>query len=64
MKKERLYKQLLSLKKCHRKLVKTELQNIKEVKADEHLFSDSLSASNLIFSASVRDFNLALTFFN
>ena len=35
MKKERLHKQLLSLKKCYSKLIKTELQNIEEVKADK-----------------------------
>ena len=44
MKKEQLHKQLSSLKKKHEELIKTELQNIEELKADIHSSSNSLSA--------------------
>ena len=65
MKKERLYKQLLSLEKHHRELVKTELQNIEKMEAEESLLLRGFSPpSHLTFPASAEDFNLTLTSFD
>ena len=62
MKKEQLYKQLSSLKKQHRELIKTELYNIEELKADIHADSSSFSASNPL--SNVENFDLEQVFFN
>ena len=59
VKKERLYKQLLTLKKHYKKLIKTELYNIEELKAEK-----TAQVENSIQSTDFTDFNLVLTSFN
>ena len=56
IKKERLYKQLSALKKCYKKLIKTELCNLNELKAVNLIQAES--------STALKNFNLILVLFN